>query len=544
MKNTVSQLSRKQLVWIVLAVLIAVIPQIPRMPMWFVPMVILVVFYRFYAEYRKINRMYNVVLALISILTLMLIFYTHGLGLSRELSVTVLVTMTVLKLLESYRMRDALLIVVLSYFVIMTRFLYSQDVSLVVFLLLSVFASTHALRVLEYQGGDAWFVKKDMRSTFGMMLMAVPFAALFFVAFPRIGSPIWGSPDIFGEGTSGISDEMSPGTISQLFLDDSPAFRVSFSGEIPDNADLYWRGPVLWNYDGKTWTRKKHRKSRQQIIPSDSDKFYSYDVELESTGQNYIFGLDYVTRPVKGAFLLPDSVMYAPDEINQLKHYSLVSVLLDRFPDKLSAHDAGLLLAYPQKLNKKTQSLMQAWRAQAVNEVEFVNRVLNWFREDEFYYTFNPPLLDGDVVDQFLFDTKKGFCEHYASSFVLMMRMAGIPSRVVTGYQGGIDNGGYLLVKQSDAHAWAEVYLSDNAWHRIDPTTMVSPQRVESGSLAIMTERRTLMDFNWLRSARNKMDAVKYKWNRWIRDYNVEKQQALYERVGFKQIDGRAIAII
>jgi hypothetical protein len=213
---------------VVLAVVIAVLPQLYRLPLWFAPMMIAVIIYRFYVQARHIKKAYNLVLMLVAVAALLLIVYSQGFGLSREISVTILITMTVLKLLETYRQRDALLVVMLCYFVAMTRFLYSQDLVLVLYLLLSTWVTTHALAIVNYPHGKAWFEKKQIKSSAGWLLLALPFAALFFLAFPRLGSPIWGSPDIFGEGKTGISDEMSPGSIIELFMDDSPAFRVTF----------------------------------------------------------------------------------------------------------------------------------------------------------------------------------------------------------------------------------------------------------------------------------------------------------------------------
>ncbi len=543
-----SQLSTKQLFWITCAVLWAVLPQLYRLPWWFLPMTIVVVSYRFYAQLNHIKKAYNIVLMMIAILTLLLIVYTQGLGLSREISVTILITMTVLKLLETYLMRDALLVVMLCFFVTMTRFLYSQDLLLVFYLLASAFVSTHALAMLNFEKTNKWFDFQQLKSTASSLVLAIPFATLFFLVFPRLGAPIWGSPDIFGEGKTGISDTMSPGSIVELFMDDSPAFRVTFEdGYIPPNNQLYWRGPVLWNFDGRMWSRKKHNNVRQTIRQYQADAAIEYQIELENTGQKYMFGLDYVIAAPEKAFLLPDSLLYSPTAINQLKHYKLKSLLLGRFHQPVSEPDLDLLLAYPSGQNQQTLAMMQNWKAEAKNDLAIINRALNWFNQDEFYYSFTPPPLENEVIDEFLFGTKRGFCEHYASSFVIMMRMAGIPARVVTGYQGGVDNGEYLLVKQSDAHAWAEVYIQHDGvgyWQRVDPTSMVAPERVEQGAREIMAEKRNAFDFEWLKNARESMDKYRYQWNRWVREFNVSKQQALFRAIGIEHRDGKSLALM
>jgi hypothetical protein len=521
--------------------------------MWFLPMTLVVVAYRFYAQLNHVRKAYNVLLMLVAVLALLMIVYSQGFGLSREISVTILITMTVLKLLETYAMRDALLVVMLCYFVTMTRFLYSQDLLLIFYLIGSAFVTTHALSILNFEKTPHWFDRKQIKSTASSLTLAIPFAVLFFLVFPRLGSPIWGSPDIFGEGKTGISDSMSPGSIVELFMDDSPAFRVTFkTGQKPDNNQLYWRGPVLWNFDGRTWTRKQHRSLRSNIRQYQPADVIEYQVELENTGQNYMFGLDYVIEAPENSFLLPDSMLYSPTKINQLKYYDLQSLMLDRFYQRISSFDRALLLEFPEQQNLKTLNMMQTWRNEGNDDFQIINRALQWFNQEAFYYSYSPPALEGEVIDAFLFDSRRGFCEHYASSFVIMMRMAGIPSRVVTGYQGGVDNGDYLLVKQSDAHAWAEVYIEAEGdsneqpgyWLRVDPTSMVAPERVEQGARQIMDTKRNLFDFEWLKNFRESTDKYRYQWNQWVRDFNVSKQQALFRAIGIEHRDGKSLALM
>ena len=548
-KRIKSKLSLKQLIWITLAVLVAVLPQVYRLPMWFLPMTVVVLGYRFYSQIYRIPKTYNAILILVSLLALVMIIYSQGFGLSREISVTILITMTVLKLLETYQMRDALLVVILCYFVTMTRFLYSQDMFLLLYLIVSIWVITQALNVLNYEGDDRWFNAKEISRTGGWIALAIPFAALFFLAFPRLGSPIWGSPDIFGEGKTGISDTMQPGSIIELFMDDSPAFRVTFDGdEVPANNQLYWRGPVLWNFDGVMWSRQRHDSIKMPIKTMEPSTTLSYQIELEPTGQNYLFGLDYVSRSNTGAMLLPDSTLYSITKINQLKHYNLTTKLQTQLSDRLIPFHRRLLLAYPLGSNNETKAMIDQWLSQSSNKYEIINKTLRHFNQNEFYYSYSPPPLSGDVIDQFLFESKRGFCEHYASTFTIMMRMAGIPARVVTGYQGGINNGDYILVKQSDAHAWSEVFIEESEgvgyWQRVDPTATVAPERVERGSRQIMDSKRTITDYDWLINIREFMDQYRYQWNQWVRDYNVSKQQALFDAIGVKQRDGKSIAIM
>ncbi len=540
-------LSSKQVFWILLSVVISISPHLPRLPIWFGFLTIVVVSSRWLTATKKLDPMPKLMVAFITIMLSLAIIYFQGFKLNREISVTILSTMTVLKLLETWHKRDAWMVVTLCYFVILTRFFYSQDMVLVFYLLISVAVITHTLYVLQHQNSKNYLEKKEIKQTLGLLMTGLPLAALFFLFFPRLGTPIWGSPDFFGSGKTGISEEMSPGSISQLFNDDSTAFRVTFDGEIPSNPQLYWRGPVLWDFDGKTWSRNKNKRIVHRPKPfEDTGIQVSYEVELEPTGQHFFFALDYVTDVPTEAELLSDSQLISKIKINQLSHYKATSILKTYNPYELLSIDAlKRLTLLPEGFNDKTSNMMQQWKSLNLSPEQLINKALLLFARDEFYYSYSPPLLSGDTVDQFLFETKSGFCEHYASAFTVMMRAAGLPARVVTGYQGGILNNDYLLVKQSDAHAWSEVWIKDKGWLRVDPTAAVSPERVEKGSQALMSQNsRSWHDTSWARKLGERYDGMRHKWNKWVRDYNAVKQQALFEVFGFDSQNSKSIVIV
>lgn len=546
-KINIHTLTQKQVFWILLSVITAVLPHFPRLPIWFPVLLIVVVVIRWLTAAKKLEPLPNFLIVLVTIFIFIAIIYFQGFVLNREISVTVLTTMTVLKLLETWQKRDAWMVVTLCYFVILTRFFYSQDMLLMFYLLSSVVVITHTLFVLQHSQPVGFFQKREIKQTLGLLLAGIPLAALFFLFFPRLGSPIWGSPDFFGEGVTGMSEDMSPGSISQLFHDDSTAFRVIFGGAIPNNSQLYWRGPVMWDFDGYTWTRKKNEVfTRRPASFSDSGWKLNYEVELEPTGQRFLFALDYPYILPQGSRLLTDSQLMSRTEINQLRHYTIGSVLKQYNPyEELSHENFERLKALPPRYNPKTIELIENWKRQKLTPEQMINKALIMFRTEEFYYSYSPPLLQGNTVDQFLFETRSGFCEHYASAFTIMMRAAGLPARVVTGYQGGILNKDYVLVKQSDAHAWSEVWIKDKGWLRVDPTAAVSPLRVEQGAQAIMSENaRNWYDTDWYRKMGENYDGIRHKWNKWIRDYNAVKQKALFEVFGFDSKDGKSIAII
>ena len=546
-KKIENVLTVKQLFWIISSVVIAVVPHFSRLPIWFPFFVAVIALVTWMSAKKSIKPIPGPLIFLLTLFIFFAIIFFQGFSLNRELSVTILTTMTVLKLLETKSKRDAWMVVTLCYFVILTRFFYSQDFILVLYLVLSIFIITHSLFIIQHANKATYFIRSELKQTMSLLLTGVPLAALFFLFFPRLGSPIWGSPDFFGEGKTGISEEMSPGSISQLFIDDSTAFRVTFNSAIPAKSQLYWRGPVLWDYDGSTWTRNRNLRpvNRDVAFKLDGIKT-SYEIELEPTGQNYLFSLDYMLESPEGTVLLPDLELISKLKINQLGHYKMTSLLKTYNPyEWLSNKTLERLTRLPEGYNPETQKLINSWVAIDKRPEQLIQKALKWFATDDFYYSYSPPSLHGDTVDQFLFDTKTGFCEHYASAFTIMMRAAGIPARVVTGYQGGIKNGDYLLIKQSDAHAWSEVWIKDKGWLRVDPTAAVSPLRVERGSQALMSQQsRTWYDYGWSRKLGERYDVVRHKWNKWVRDYNVVKQRALFQFVGFDSKDGKSIAIV
>ncbi|HFC29919.1 MAG TPA: DUF3488 domain-containing protein [Oceanospirillales bacterium] len=546
-KVDICRLNQKQIIWILLSVIIAVFPHLPRLPLWFPLLLISAVSLRWFVAIKKIKPLPPMLVALLTIVIFIAIIFFQGLSLNREISVTLLATMTVLKLLETWQKRDAWMVVTLCYFVILTRFFYSQDLLLVLYLITSVFVITHTLFILQHDNEKNIIQKNEIKQTLGLLAAGIPLAALFFIFFPRLGSPIWGSPDLFGQGKTGMSDEMSPGSISQLFSDDSTAFRVDFFNQIPKKNEMYWRGPVLWDFDGKTWRKNNlARTNFQHRLREQTGLKVSYEIEIEPTGQHYLFALDYIAKKPTVSKLLSDNQLISPRKINQLSHYKAISVIKKYNNDEyLSSADFNRLKSFPPYYNPKTQQLMLGWKQQNLSTAQYIAKALNWFATDEFYYSYTPPRLQGDTIDEFLFGSKKGFCEHYASSFTIMMRMLGIPARVVTGYQGGVQNKDYWLVKQSDAHAWSEVWIKGKGWLRVDPTAAVSPLRIEKGSQALMSQQsRNWIDSSWTRKLGEQYDAIRYKWNKWVRDYNSLKQQAIFKFIGFEEQNGRSIAIV
>jgi transglutaminase-like putative cysteine protease len=375
-----------------------------------------------------------------------------------------------------------------------------------------------------------------------MIVQGLPIALLLFVLFPRLAGPLWGLPKDAGART-GLSSQMSPGSISDLSLSDAVVFRVDFNGAIPVSHDRYWRGPVLSTFDGRTWSALPPRAGR--LVDADAAPVVSYTVSLEPSGHPWLFALDMPAslpvlegRPgaeetdVPLARLTREQQLLATRAVMQPLRYVERSVMRRDYAPA-SAGEADLDRALPGG-NPRTVAFAKELRARHPVDADYVRAVLQYFRDEAFVYTLAPPLYESDPVDEFLFGERRGFCEHYASAFVVLLRAAGIPARVVTGYQGGEVNprGGYMIVRQSDAHAWAEAIV-DGRWHRFDPTAAVSPLRIERGIGAALPAADALpllarLDGGWLKDLELAWDALNHQWRLNVVNFDFHRQRALW----------------
>jgi len=536
------------MLWVITTLLLAALPQFTLMSLPLVLACLFPVFWRILAELKSWPPLPGWVRYSAVGLALALLAFSYGDLFGRRASVSLLTIMLCLKLLECQRIRDARLVVSFSFFLCTTQFLFKQGLFMPLYGAATVLLGLVALAQL--QRVEAFSNKKvipassapmlaELGFSLRLLLLALPVCLAFFVLFPRWGSPLWGVPETTLDARSGLSDSMSPGSIENLFMDDSTAFRVEFDGTAPGQADLYWRGPVFWRYDGSSWSSSFYGRNIEATqLPADTDSSWRYRVQLEPNERNWLFALDYPVAAPADTKITMDFQLLHRQAVTQLKQYSMVSNPDFTDTPQLQKTIRSIALELPENLNPKTRELINQWRNETHQDTAFIRRTLEWFNQEEFHYALNSPLLGSQAIDSFLFDTRTGYCEHYASAFTVMMRMAGIPARIVTGYQGGWYNpsADYYLVRQSDAHAWSEVWLEGSGWTRIDPTAAVSPLRVERGSLDAIDQPRHMLDFSWIRSLRNTMDAMEKRWNTWVIDYNYQRQTKLLEGFGLDQL--------
>lgn len=481
---------------------------------------------------------------------------TYGSWIGLEPSVALLITCFSFKLLESKSRREAYLLVFLGYFVALTEFLFEQGLGITLYMLMPIVLLTTALLAL-HQPEPLRFDWRPLRGGAAMAAQAVPLMLLLFLVFPRI-APLWQVPMPGAKAQTGMSDEMAPGDIARLSQSDALAFRVQFAAAAPAHAQLYWRGLVFDEFDGRRWragsfsdmpmalVEASRRPANAAAAPAqsavqavDQKTFVDYQVYMEPTHQRWLYALETPQPLDNKSELTWEYRLLARDAVHDKFSYRARA-------DKRRSMDLDLdtrlrlrTLKIPADSNPRTQQWAFELREGVRNDGEFVDAVLAYFRQQAFFYTLQPPLLGAQSVDEFLFDVRRGFCEHYASSFVFAMRAAGVPARVVAGYQGGERNPltGTVQVRQFDAHAWAEVWLQGRGWMRVDPTAAVAPRRIERGIETAVSAGEFLAEspfsanryrsIDWLNRARMQLDVVNYNWTRWVVNYRDETQSSV-----------------
>jgi protein-glutamine gamma-glutamyltransferase len=484
------------------------------------------------------------------------VFLTYGTLLGRNAGVALLVVMLSLKLLELRRLRDVQLMIFLNYFLVITNFLFTQTPLIALYMIAATVVNTAALGVAT-QARTARPAIVELRFAAVLLIQSLPVMLVLFVFFPRIAGPIWGLPKDAYSGVTGLSDKMSPGAISQLAQSGVPAFRVKFSGNAPPPQQRYWRGPVLWHTDGRTWSTGRSAALLQPeanpVMQTDGAAVHQ-SITLEAQRTRWLVGLDVPVEVSVPALDMAGFQWLSRRPLRERTRYEVVS-----YPRYRSGYldprlrEAALQL--PDGLSTRIRTLARSWRDNARTDRDVAQLALDYFHNEPFVYTLTPPLLGENPMDEFLFSTRRGFCEHYAAAFVLLMRSAGIPARVVTGYQGGEYNpvGDYWLIRQSDAQAWAEIWLPDKGWARVDPTAAVAPERIEraldledlpSGAPArFQIGEDSLFSRGW-RRLRYSLDAVNSSWDQWVLSYGPELQREVLAALGFNQPTWKTMTVI
>jgi transglutaminase-like putative cysteine protease len=453
-----------------------------------------------------------------------------------------LLVMGALKLLEARSRRDDGIVIGVSLFLLLAAALATQSLPMVPVYLVIVWGACAAIAIISDRSG-ALAPRAALRLSARALVMAIPLAAACFLFFPRFDGNFWAlHRDVLG--SRGLADEMSPGSIGNLAIEYDPAFRVQFEGSPPPISSLYWRGPVLNDFDGFTWRRSRFKyytdaKIEMLGVP------LRYHITLEPTHQRWLFALDTVAeRPRSEMFMSHDRQLSLTAPITTTISYDAVSHLRTRATSSISMLARRHETTLPEGRNPRARALAVELRAKSAGDAAFANAVLAWFRDNGLEYTLDPGVTTVDSVDTTLFDSKKGFCGHFASSYAMMMRAAGVPARVVTGYLGGEWNpvGGYFIVHQSDAHAWTEVWFEGRGWTRIDPTAVIAPERLQRGIFDFMSDglpaaSALLRNNALLMRLKHVWDGTNQWWRRHVVEFDTRSQLDLLRKLGVDSPD-------
>lgn len=484
----------------------------------------------------------RLILLLLTATSIVLVYSQHQTLLGKEAGVSLLTLMLALKTLEVRKRRDLYVTIYIAYFVVVTQFLFDQSFTLLIYLLVLLVGHTSLLlEINRFAPPKGRF--EAYRETLRITLQALPIAVVLFILFPRLNQPIWQ----FGldEGArTGLSDLVRPGSISRLTQSSEVAFRVSFQQAPPPREARYWRALVLWDTDGRDWFNDPQRP-----LPVEEGEFLeardpvSYEIFLEPHRKRWLFALDLPRTASEKTQLSKDFLLSVPNPVSRALRYSASSFVQYRTAPP-TAELRQRALSLPDNITRRQRALIAQWRRQAQDDAGLITLALDFYHRNKFVYTLNPPLYNDNPVDQFLFDAREGFCEHYATAFTQLMRIAGIPARLVVGYQGGEFNpfGDYFTLRQYDAHAWSEVWLAGRGWVRVDPTQAVAPERIRGainprlgavGEPALFRLDSQGFIASGLRRLSLLLDTTHLQWRRWVLGYSREEQFGLMQELGF-----------
>jgi transglutaminase-like putative cysteine protease len=521
----------------------------PHLPWWLSALLTLVLGLRWWQRRQRSGSVPRwLKLPALALLTLAVVVQ-YGSIFGREPGSALAVGLLILKLLETESARDVRVGISFACFALMAALLFDQAMLATVMVALGLLPALATLRALE-PAQMPMTLRRSLLSDTQLLMAALPLALLAFLLIPRLSSPLWGAPSP-DEARTGLSDSMSPGNFTDLLTDDRPALRVSFEGPPPSPDLRYFRAYVMWNYDGRSWRRARGRQTGANApVALKAATSIGYRISLQANQQRVLPTLDVpLTAPAQASLLVDREVM-ADKPVNTTINYEMRSALHYQLQPVLDERSRQLGLRLPAGFNPRTRAMASQWRQHyGDNDEAIIQAALTMFRDGGFRYTLSPAPLGREAIDDFLFETHEGFCEHYSSAFTVLMRAAGIPARVVTGYQGGYWNslGNYLLVRNSDAHAWSEVWLAGRGWVRIDPTGAVRPDRVTLGAAAADAAAGDQQDWYrsaWIQGLQNHWDIVNRWWDQGVVGFDALRQRGLLTPFGIRDADTATLSVL
>ncbi|OQX32712.1 MAG: hypothetical protein B0D96_08585 [Candidatus Sedimenticola endophacoides] len=536
-------LNRRELGLLVLLLGLTLAPHLPHLAPGVTGFLLLVLSLRLLALKQPRLQPGRLGLFLLTIGGIATVLTNYPLLIGKSAGVALLTAMLGLKLLELKSRRDLFVAVFLAYFTLITQFLFNQEIWLVLYVLLLCGLSALLIEASRCEHSDS--LLDPLGQALRLLLQAAPIMLVLFLFFPRLQGPLWNLGIDQGSAVTGLSDRITLGSISRLIRSPAIAFRADFEGPVPPPQQRYWRGPVLWHSDGRTWSPGAPPEPAQRALQSQGAPI-AYRIILEPSRREWLYALDLPLRTEPRATISTDFQVLAERPVEQRITYRALSAGIYH-TGALTPDERRRALQLPDNVTPRMRALARQWRQESGGAAGIAALALNHFRREPYHYTLYPPPLGDNPSDEFLFETRRGFCEHYATGFTLLMRLAGVPSRVVTGYQGGELNplGGYMMIRQYDAHAWSEVWIEDRGWIRIDPTAAIAPERIERTFEPLIDDTLgafgTPIDFNLPESGllgtlaqqlRFGWDSLNSGWHRWVLGYTQERQHRLLDLLG------------
>lgn len=537
------------------------------LPLWIVALnilIALVVYFRVIKHNWRITNWLKVGLTCLATIGVVMTFQRLA---GRDAGVALIAIMYGLKILEVKSSRDVYVLTLLGFFILLAGFLFSQSPLIGLYQFIPIAAIFNCLTSLQSLRLNEGIVDETLLETIKRLskylILAIPMMMILFVFFPRLSGPIWKMPS----GTramSGVSDTMSPGAVSSLQLSEEIAFRVKFEGNSPPAARMYWRTLVLDDFDGFTWARTEdfHRRFNlsdavSEAVETDPNSTIKYDVSLERTRQKWLTLLDTATEIPKQSVMTSDYSVQVRYRISDRIRYKASSQLNLKLERKLSQSQKILATRLPENGNPRSHDWAIEERQKHASDKDYILALLARINQQPYFYTLSPPIMERDTVDSFWFEQKEGFCEHYSGALVFLARAAGVPARVVVGYQGAEKNpmSDYWIVRHSNAHAWTEIWFENEGWVRVDPTAAIAPSRVEELLRGDYRQRDSLFDdfgfgavdienISALKRFQYWLDQANTGWNDWILDYGRDKQQDLFKGLGLSKLNSTQIVVL
>ena len=547
--QTDTRIPRRPLLWLAAGLLFTLPPMFGALARWVPTVFLIALAVKFWMEPRG-YRLRSVVWKL-SLATIMLIavFQTYGSARGIEPGISLIVTLMSIKILEAHTGREFLVMIMVAWVLCLCGFFLSQDLAIALCLLVAF--ALLLIGLVDFHRGSSPAFWASVRTASGLLLQAVPLVLLFFLLFPRITTGLRFQLGRSGEATTGFSSRLSPGSVASLASSTGVAFRAEFpNGEIPPLGTLYWRGVVMSEGYGLEWkapvTPATMPRSRRLAAKGHGIR---QRITIEAHNDHWMFALDLPVNTPSGATIAPGNYLWSAQTIRKPRQYEVTS-FSEQEPQQLPERERDLLIDTPAGISPAARDLAQSWTAASKDPQAIITKALQFFRSQGFRYSLSPGEYKNNDFDEFLFRRRIGFCEHYAASFATLMRLAGLPARVVTGYLGGEYNhlGDFILVRQADAHAWCEVWLPQVGWKRVDPTSVVAPDRVELGfdsflerrvAMGQMQDRQGLVARRLARSPlfakwRLFWQTLNYSWDTHVLSFDAAMQKSLLGSIGWR----------